>query len=160
MVSINRMTILKHFRSSNYNFHRLFAYCLTLPLSAPEKGYCMAANLLIQGIASLGKRFASQIRPASAVDPNLIFRRLVHVSVYDKNIDEQVRPSFVPEEAITRTEPEKYWAPHPKTGVFLPADEKNLGAIGSEPAAVDGSVLEEKTFFRTLENLDKPTDHP
>ncbi|KAF5810093.1 putative Late embryogenesis abundant protein [Helianthus annuus] len=100
----------------------------------------------------IANRFITQIR--STVIPNLILRRGLHVS-YDKNIDDQVRPSVVPEEAVTRTEPEKYWAPHPKTGVFGPADEQKPG--GSEPAAKDGSVLEEKTFFRPLENLDKPT---
>lgn len=84
----------------------------------------------------------------------------MHQSVYDKNVEDQVRPSLIPEEAITRAEPEKYWAPHPKTGVFGPADEKTLGGVSrSEPAAADGSVLEEKTFFRPLENLEKPA-HP
>ncbi|KAI3783883.1 hypothetical protein L1987_42972 [Smallanthus sonchifolius] len=119
----------------------------------------MAANSQIRGIANSGKRFFSQIRTSSAVDPTLILRRALHVS-YDKNIDYQVRPSLVPEEAVTRTEPEKYWAPHPKTGVFGPAGEQNLGgASGSEPSATGGSVLEEKTFFRPLENLEKP-NHP
>ncbi|KAI7744540.1 hypothetical protein M8C21_016418 [Ambrosia artemisiifolia] len=111
-------------------------------------------------LTSLGKRFVTHIRTASSLHPNLLSRRAVHVSVYDKNIDDQVRPSFVPEEAVTRAEPEKYWAPHPKTGVFGPADEKNAGsASGSEPVAADGSVLEEKAFFRPLENLEKPA-HP
>ncbi|KAD4584244.1 hypothetical protein R6Q59_036913 [Mikania micrantha] len=121
----------------------------------------MAINSQSRGIASFGKRFISNIRTSSAVDPALILRRAlaVHVS-YDKNIDYQVRPSLVPEEAVTRTEPEKYWAPDPKTGVFGPTDDQNPGgASGSEPAARDGSVLEEKTFFRPLENLEKPT-HP
>lgn len=77
---------------------------------------------------------------------------------YDKDIDYQVRPSSVPEEAVTnQTEPEKYWAPHPKTGIFVPVDEQK--SDGSEREIMDGSVLEEKTFFRPLENLDKPT-HP
>lgn len=84
----------------------------------------------------------------------------MHVSVYDKNIDDQVRPTLVPDEAITRTEPEKYWAPHPKTGVFGPADEAGGGS--SEPGATNASsdsVLEEKAFFRPQENLEKPA-HP
>ncbi|KAI7755018.1 hypothetical protein M8C21_020185 [Ambrosia artemisiifolia] len=101
-------------------------------------------------------RFINKIRTASAVDPNLILRRGLHVS-YDKNVDDQVRPSVVPEEALTRTQPEKYWAPHPKTGVFGPEDEQN--PVGSEPAAKNGSVLEQKAFFRPLEDLEKPT-HP
>ncbi|KAF5790929.1 putative Late embryogenesis abundant protein [Helianthus annuus] len=111
--------------------------------------------------ASFGNRFLSQIRTSPAVHPNLVvLRRAVHVSVYDKNIEDQIRPSLVPEEAVTRAEPEKYWVPDPKTGVFGPAGEKSIGgALGSEPKAVDGSVLEQKAFFRPLENLEKPT-HP
>ncbi|KAL8233055.1 hypothetical protein R6Q57_002833 [Mikania cordata] len=119
----------------------------------------MAINSQSRGIASLGKRFVSQIRTISAVHQPLILRRELHVS-YDKNIDDQLHPSLVSEETVTRTEPEKYWAPHPKTGVFGPADKQNpSGASGSEPAARDGSVMEEKTFFRPLENLEKPA-HP
>ena len=123
----------------------------------------MAANSQSLGIVSLGKRFVSQIRTSSARDPTLILRRAVHVSVYDKNIDDQVRPTLVPDEAITRPEPEKYWAPHPKTGVFGPADEQNPGsATGLEAGATNassGSVLEEKAFFRPQEDLEKPA-HP
>ncbi|CAI9302231.1 unnamed protein product [Lactuca saligna] len=120
----------------------------------------MAANSQSRGIATLGKRFVSQIRSSSARDSSLNLRRGVHVSVYDKNIDEQVRPTLVPEEAITRKDSEQYWAPHPKTGVFGPVDEGDSGgAAGSEAAGVDGSVLEEKAFFRPSENLDKPV-HP
>ncbi|XP_071712136.1 late embryogenesis abundant protein At5g17165-like [Rutidosis leptorrhynchoides] len=117
----------------------------------------MAANSQSRSIASLGKRFVNQFRTSSAVDPNLIFRRAVHVSVYDKNIDDQVRPTLVREEAITRAESETDWVPHPKTGVFGPADGQK--SFGSEPAATNGSVLEEKAFYRPLENLEKPT-HP
>ncbi|XP_076904513.1 late embryogenesis abundant protein At5g17165-like [Bidens hawaiensis] len=112
----------------------------------------MAASSQIRSIANYGKRFIT----SSAFDPTLVLRRGLHAS-YDKNIDDQVRPTLVPEEAVTRNEPEKYWAPHPKTGVFGPADEQKPG--GSEPAANAGSVLDEKTFFRPLENLEKPT-HP
>ncbi|KAL4557256.1 hypothetical protein LXL04_035429 [Taraxacum kok-saghyz] len=137
----------------------LFAYCpLSLSLSPSENVYCMAANHQSRGIASLGKRFVSQIRSSSARDPSLILRRAVHVSVYDKNIDDQVRPTLVPDEAITRKESEQYWAPHPKTGVFGPSvDEPNSGSGGASGAAgADGSVLEEKAFFRPSENLEKP----
>ncbi|MTV28522.1 hypothetical protein FTX61_24525, partial [Nitriliruptoraceae bacterium ZYF776] len=102
--------------------------------------------------------FVNQIRTSSS--PSLILRRGVHVSVYDKNIDDQVRPTLVPEEAITRAESETDWVPHPKTGVFGPADEQNPGgAYRTVPAAKNGSVLEEKAFYRPSENLDKPI-HP
>ncbi|KAJ9546189.1 hypothetical protein OSB04_025896 [Centaurea solstitialis] len=120
----------------------------------------MAANSNSRSIVSLGKLFVNQIRISSARDPAPILRRAVHASVYDKNIDDQVRPTLVPEEAITRAEPEKYWGPHPKTGVFGPADE--AAAAGSEPGSTNASsesVLEEKAFFRPQENLEKPA-HP
>ncbi|XP_071732151.1 late embryogenesis abundant protein At5g17165-like [Rutidosis leptorrhynchoides] len=117
----------------------------------------MAANSQSRSIASLGKRFVNQIRTSSAVDSNLILRRAVHVSVYDKNVDEQVRPTLVPEEPLTRAVSETDWIPHPKTGVFGPADGQKLAV--SEPKATIGSVLEEKAFYRPLENLEKPA-HP
>lgn len=62
---------------------------------------------------------------------------------------------------------EKYWAPHPQTGVFGPATENHPGAGGehdyrSSPANGSGeSVLEEKAWFRptSLEDLEKPLHH-
>ncbi|KAJ0893185.1 putative Late embryogenesis abundant protein, LEA_3 subgroup [Helianthus annuus] len=99
---------------------------------------------MFHNLLSFGNRFISQIRTSSAVHPNLVvLRRAVHASVYDKNIEDQIRPSLVPEEAVTRAKPEKYWVPDPKTGVFGPAGEKSTNAAsGFEPTAVNGSVLE------------------
>ncbi|KAL8233057.1 hypothetical protein R6Q57_002835 [Mikania cordata] len=113
----------------------------------------MAINPEIRAITSFGKQLITQIRTSSTVHSTLILRRTLHAS-YDKNIDYQLRPSLVPEEPLTRTEPEKYWTPHPKTGVFGPTDKQHPGG---EPTPRVGSVLEEETFFRPLENLDKPT---
>ncbi|PWA84478.1 hypothetical protein CTI12_AA159160 [Artemisia annua] len=109
-------------------------------------------------LTTLRKRFVTQIRTSSSSP--LTLRRAVHVSSYDKNIDEQVRPTFVPEEAITRADSDTHWAPNPKTGVFGPAHEQTPGGPpGSDPATLDGSVLKEKAFYRPLENLEKPA-HP
>ncbi len=124
----------------------------------------MAAISQSRGIASLGKRFVNQIRTEIARDPtpypSLSLRRGVHASVYDKNLDEQVRPTVVPDEVI-QPQSDKYWAPHPQTGVFGPASDQNQGSTGFATAANEsgGSVLEEKAFFRPLEDLEKPPPH-
>ncbi|KAL8142709.1 hypothetical protein V2J09_015741 [Rumex salicifolius] len=82
--------------------------------------------------------------------------------VYDKNVDEHVRPAFVPDDMIQQKS--EYWAPHPHTGVFGPASEPSSIVGAHSTAAVtsggsESSVLEQKAFFRTAENLDKP-QHP
>ncbi|CAI9772063.1 unnamed protein product [Fraxinus pennsylvanica] len=69
----------------------------------------MAANLQRLGLA---KRFL----------PSLCLRRGVHVSVYDKNIEEHVHSTVVPDYLIL-PQSDKYWAPHPQTGVFGPATD-------------------------------------
>ena len=95
----------------------------------------------------------------------IICRRLLHGSVYDKNIDDHVRPVVVPDELI-QPQSEKYWAPNPNTGVFGPDAEQNAAARamgrGFYMSPSDGgteSVLEQKAFFRPLEDLEKP-QHP
>lgn len=95
----------------------------------------------------------------------LHFSRAVHNSAYDKNPDEQIRPSVVPDELI-QPQSDKYWAPHPKTGVFGPATESTSAAGGerglhaSSSDGGEGSVLEQKAWFRptSIEDLEKP--HP
>lgn len=81
----------------------------------------------------------------------------MHQSVYDKNVDDHVRPAFVPDE-VTQRQSDHYWAPHPKTGVFGPAsgESQDAGSNTSPYGASAESVLEQKTFFRPLEDLDKP----
>ncbi|KAJ8536993.1 hypothetical protein K7X08_035394 [Anisodus acutangulus] len=125
----------------------------------------MAANLQSRGLVNLGKRVVNQINYASARttanSPSLSGRRGVQTSVYDKNPEDHVRDSVVPDEVI-ESHSEKYWAPHPQTGVFGPAATDSAGGergFHSSPAtaaAAAASVLEEKTFFRHLEDLDKP----
>ncbi|XP_009770359.1 late embryogenesis abundant protein At5g17165-like [Nicotiana tabacum] len=113
----------------------------------------MATTLQKRGFLSLGKRFLNQFSYASARNsPTLSGRRAVHASVYDKNPEEYVRPYFVvPDEVIN----DKYWAPHPQTGVFGPVTDHSGFKIMPASASVD-SVLEQKAFFRPLEDLDKP----
>lgn len=83
----------------------------------------------------------------------------MHGSVYEKNQDEHVRPSFVPDEVI-HPQSDKYWAPHPETGVFGPVNEetKAAGAQALPASGSEDSVLEQKAFFRPVEveDLEKP----
>ena len=84
------------------------------------------------------------------------------MSVYDKNVDDQVCPTVVPDHVI-QPGSDKYWSPHPQTGVFGPATEHSpvagveRGFHLSANGCVD-SVLEQKAFFRPLEDLEKPTE--
>ncbi|CAI9767771.1 unnamed protein product [Fraxinus pennsylvanica] len=85
--------------------------------------------------------------------------RGVHVSVYDKNPEEHVCPTVVPDDVIA-SQSDKYWAPNPQTGVFGPETDHNPTAGSPSTASVgEDSVLEQKAFFRPLEDLDKPP-HP
>ncbi|KAL2921530.1 hypothetical protein RDABS01_013021 [Bienertia sinuspersici] len=128
----------------------------------------MAANSSSRGVSSIGKRFVSQIFAHSSATRSLssapVFRRSLHGSVYDKNVDEHVRPVVVPDDVIN-PKSEKYWAPNPNTGVFGPAAEQNVSAsadLGFRISPSDAgteSVLEQQAFFRPLEDLDKP-QHP
>ncbi|KAL7108107.1 hypothetical protein ACP275_06G094400 [Erythranthe tilingii] len=130
----------------------------------------MAANLQSRALASFGKRFVGQIRSrysvAGAGAPSLSLRG-VHVSVYDKNVEEHVHAGVVPDDLI-RPQSEKYWSPHPQTGVFGPAADHKLTTVsgagggdhrGLHMNAGSDSVLEQKAFFRPLEDLDKPVQH-
>ncbi|KAF3678320.1 putative coiled-coil domain-containing protein 12 isoform 1 [Capsicum annuum] len=121
----------------------------------------MAANLQSRGLVNLGKRVVNQISYASARtsanSPSLSARRGVQTSVYDKNPEDHVRDTFVPDEVIEAPS-DKYWAPHPQTGVFGPAATDSAGTergFHSSPTTA-GSILEQKTFFRPLEDLEKP----
>ncbi|CAK9187739.1 unnamed protein product [Ilex paraguariensis] len=125
----------------------------------------MAASLQSRRVASFGKGFVNQIqiqiRARSSRDaaqsPSLRMRRAVHVSVYDKNPDgDQVHPTVVPDEVI-QPQSDKYWAPHPKTGIFGPVTEGGERSFPSSPASAnDDSALEQQAFFRPMEDLEKP----
>ncbi|KAG1361977.1 late embryogenesis abundant protein [Cocos nucifera] len=124
----------------------------------------MAASTKGQVVAgSFAKRFVNQIWAAGSRNPASfpsfaasVSKRGVHASTYDKNIDDQVSPSIVPDDVIS-VQSDKYWGPHPKTGVFGPADQNS--AAGGDliaPAGNGPSVLDQKAWFRALEDVDRP----
>ncbi|KAG6402929.1 hypothetical protein SASPL_135143 [Salvia splendens] len=148
---------------------------------------CMAANLQRnRGLANLGKRLARQIRSRDSLAISLLHRRIfslvgvefeydhqfictmhvynrsVQASAYEKNPEENVNSTLVPDHVIP-PQSDEYWAPHPKTGVFGPATDENPGLgrnPGGEGGTDGGSVLEEKAFFRPLKDLEKPPVQP
>ncbi|KAL5215291.1 hypothetical protein ABZP36_004443 [Zizania latifolia] len=86
-------------------------------------------------------------------------RRTVSASAYDKNLEDQVRPAVVPDDVIGSVEnADKYWGPHPTTGVFGPAVDAKAAAAGAANAGANGggSVLDQKVWFRPLEDVEKP----
>ncbi|TVU15901.1 hypothetical protein EJB05_39444 [Eragrostis curvula] len=114
----------------------------------------MAAAASFKGRAIAGS-FVTRVLAGKAASP----RRAVHASAYDKNLEEQVRPAFVPDDVIGGAgNPDKYWGPHPKTGVFGPAVVDPKLAAGAPEAGVNGagSVLDQKVWFRPLEDVEKP----
>ncbi|XP_010063074.2 late embryogenesis abundant protein At5g17165 [Eucalyptus grandis] len=122
----------------------------------------MAASSRTSGIAGIGKRVISQIWSPNSPrppPPSLALRRAAHTSVYDKNPEDQVASTVVPDEVIDAPS-DKYWAPHPKTGVFGPATDHHLRAHGElpKPGDAENSVLEDTAWFRptSLEDLEKP----
>ncbi|RRT85393.1 hypothetical protein B296_00002009, partial [Ensete ventricosum] len=124
---------------SGHRRRRLSGTCLFQVLGHPNQDeyYCVDLTLLLYGF----------------------WRRAVHVSSYDKNVDELVPPSVVPDHVIDANS-DKYWSPHPTTGVFGPADEGRASAAGGEKVAASPgsgpSALDQTVWFRPLEDLDKP----
>ncbi|KAF6135810.1 hypothetical protein GIB67_038853 [Kingdonia uniflora] len=128
----------------------------------------MAINSQSRRMAELGKRFVSRIWSAESTRLSSSYavfdlRRGLHNSVYDKNVDDQLRPNHVPDELIHPLS-DKYWSPHPQTGVFGPAAEQNgpanVACSYHTPSADGGAqnvtVLEQTAWFRPLEDVDKP----
>lgn len=80
--------------------------------------------------------------------------------MYDKNPEEHAVPTVVPDEVI-QPHSDQYWAPHPKTGVFGPATELGFHSSPTHTTSSEqDSVLEQKAFFRPLEDLEKPPPQP
>ena len=134
-----------------------------------------------RGIASVvGKRFLNQkIRNATLFGGDRFNQLLpsstaasirskgVHTSVYDKNIDDQARPSVVPDDHVIEAQSDKYWEPNPHTGVFGPVTTEHQGAGGERTyhtqapppnanAQTGTTVLEQQAWFRPLEDVEKP----
>lgn len=81
--------------------------------------------------------------------------RELHSCVYDKNVEDLGGyPTMVPENVGDKLHSDKYWAPHPATGIFSP--EHTLPPLpameGAPPAIVSGSVLEQVVWFRHVED--------
>lgn len=92
----------------------------------------------------------------------------MHDSVYEKNHEELVtersHATVVPDDLIP-PQPEEYWAPHPRTGVFGPAVDQSTAPVDNSTdlglsTTNTNSVLEQKAFFRHSEDLDKPVVQP
>ncbi|KFK37756.1 hypothetical protein AALP_AA3G025900 [Arabis alpina] len=77
-----------------------------------------------------------------------------HSSAYDKNVEEELQASSVADEVI-KPDSDKYWSPHPQTGVFGPSTIEHSPA--ADAARQDSAVLEETAWFRpiSLEDSDK-----
>lgn len=84
--------------------------------------------------------------------------RKLHSCVYEKKDEDLAAfPTMVQENIVDELHSGKHWAPNPATGVFGPehtvppshATERAL------PATVSGSVLEQKVWFRQLEDGDE-----
>jgi hypothetical protein len=88
----------------------------------------------------------------------VLCRRAVHASAYDKNLEDQERPAVVPDDVIGgAANPDKYWGPHPKTGVFGPAAvDAKLAATPEADVNGGSSVLDQKVWYRPLEDVEKP----
>ncbi|KAF0892257.1 hypothetical protein E2562_014842 [Oryza meyeriana var. granulata] len=114
----------------------------------------MAAVASSKGRVIAGS-FVARVLAGKAASP----RRSVSASAYDKNVEDQVRPAVVPDDVIGSVgSPDKYWGPHPTTGVFGPAVVDAKVAAGAAKAGANGgaSVLDQKVWFRPLEDVDKP----
>lgn len=76
----------------------------------------------------------------------------MHASTYDKDIEEHIRPTIVPDEVIDANS-DKYWGPNPSTGVFGPANP-TVGARPTDQAGESTStVLDQKVWFRPSEDV-------
>ncbi|XP_078438370.1 late embryogenesis abundant protein At5g17165-like [Wolffia australiana] len=116
-----------------------------------------SSQQLKRGIASVVRRVADRNRSILSSPAATVSARGVHASAYDKNPDDQARPGLVPDDVISEAGPATSWAPHPSTGVFGPAD----GHVPHEHPPLPGgpqggSVLDQKAWFRPLEDVDKP----
>ena len=69
-------------------------------------------------------------------------------------MEDELQASAVPDDVI-KPESEKYWSPHPQTGVFGPSTTEH--SPSGEAARQDSAVLEETAWFRptSLEDSDK-----
>ncbi|CAN8260579.1 unnamed protein product [Cochlearia groenlandica] len=109
-------------------------------------------------ISSLKKQIVNAVffprATASVSVPLFTSRRSGHSSAYDKNVEDELHASAVPDDVI-KPDSDKYWSPHPQTGVFGPSTTEHSSA--TEAGRQDTAVLEETAWFRptSLEDMDK-----
>ncbi|KAF3795131.1 hypothetical protein EJ110_NYTH06054 [Nymphaea thermarum] len=87
----------------------------------------------------------------------------IHHSAYDKNPEDHPTPNVVPDDVIGQ-QPEKYWAPHSKTGVFGPPEKASGPPTNLDrgerltsspiPQLAQGSALEQQAWFRTNSDVE------
>ncbi|KAL0855809.1 hypothetical protein Bca101_060962 [Brassica carinata] len=108
-----------------------------------------------QLITSFRKHLVVSVFPrATASAPFTSRCNRSYSSAYDKNVEDELQASAVPDDVI-KPESDKYWSPHPQTGVFGPSTSEHSPA--EESARQDSAVLEETAWFRptSLEDSDK-----
>lgn len=76
----------------------------------------------------------------------------MHASTYDKDIEEHVRPTIVPDEVIDANS-NNYWGPNPNTGVFGPAHPNVSARATGQAGDTTNSVLDQKVWFRPSDDV-------
>ncbi|XP_010492653.1 PREDICTED: uncharacterized protein LOC104770007 [Camelina sativa] len=108
----------------------------------------------------IGKHIVNCVRSGPFASGLLASRGIAnrngHTSAYDKNVEEDMQSSKVPDELI-KPDSDKYWSPHPQTGVFGPSSSSSTDTTDENRGGQEDSVMEEKAWFRptSLEDLDK-----
>ncbi|RWR89675.1 hydrogen peroxide induced protein 1 [Cinnamomum micranthum f. kanehirae] len=130
----------------------------------------MAANLQRRGFARFGKLFLEGNRIGTVSDPASFSASRIgtgrasqfSVYVYEKNVEEDAVCSTVVPDDLIPPHSDKYWAPHPQTGVFGPPGEDHTSSSSSSSLPLlptnGSSVLDQKAWFRQLEDVDQPHD--
>ncbi|XP_013585488.1 PREDICTED: uncharacterized protein LOC106294473 [Brassica oleracea var. oleracea] len=102
------------------------------------------------------RKLAVNPRASSRATATALFTtsRSGYSSGYDKNVEDELQATAVPDDVI-KPDSDKYWSPHPQTGVFGPSTTDQTAA--AEAARQDSAVLEETAWFRpiSLEDSDK-----
>ncbi|KAF3499501.1 hypothetical protein F2Q69_00044700 [Brassica cretica] len=105
----------------------------------------------------IGKHLVNSLRSCAfprAVASDLSASRNAHTSAYDKNVEEELQPSKVPDELI-KSESDKYWSPHPQTGVFGPSSSSTTDTADEKLSREylnrsDSNVLQSPTSVAKL----------
>ncbi|CAN6981332.1 unnamed protein product, partial [Brassica oleracea var. botrytis] len=115
--------------------------------------YMATRSKSFQLISGLKKHLVDSVFPRATASAPFTSSRS-YSSAYDKNVEDELQASAVPDDVI-KPESEKYWSPHPQTGVFGPSTTEHSPA--AEAARQDSAVLEETAWFRptSLEDSDK-----